>query len=1115
MMNRLRQLKRFRTCLPLLLAGWVVGMTGPESGLVAPIFHSSFKSASDAAAADQSLVLLVFSAEWCGPCKLLKSQTLDAPEFLALDAPLHVADVDIDANQKMARDFEVEAVPTLVLVTPDGKIIERQTGFMKVAELLAWLKTGRTRAAAGQWEGTVPGAQFNELIKKASGADLGTNEIHQLVDYLGDADPANRDQAAKLLLEQREKAVPLLIEAVGNPYLGERIGAGDLLQHLAPNLPPIEPWQSPATMSNVVAELRQWWAANGKLPLPTAPATNSFSANSVKEAIDALRGDDPARRTAAMTTLVQAGAGALPAVRDALKRAERNGDQRALGLLEDVRWTIVVPDAVEEQSGGVRNVLARGKSTERQAAATRLGGMGRNALNVLVELAGDTDPLVVENAIHALAGISGDDAIPALATLLSAGDSNLRMTAAQALGQTKNPAAIKPLLPAFKDPDEVVACAALSALEENLARDSYSPTTVALAPGTIDALKHGLQDPRWRVRAAAAEAAGKLSAAKLKDDLNKLLSDSDGFVVKSALTALETLNSQPDSDQILALAKRLPSLQGDAVEALLRTESEETVNTVTKLFNDGNTDTRVAILGAFLHRGFYGYTQNDEGWKPMLAQAIGAPDAHLRQTAARVLSRRTPIVQAQLVGPLLTDEDPETRRIGASLVLQILGKSKSSRNQMVFTGSMGNTSATSTTNKSVASPAQIAEWHQALLQRSGTNLDLNLAAALFVTGDGQKERPILLAALNNHPETNATEAETGEEDDLSAIQAIMPKLSLPDDQPVLEKFTASPLAFAQAVRQAKLCKPEVVDFLLAPARFKTAVEPAAGKELSAALNLVAGYDYEYDANRGWSLWSESDQAKAVVDALLTSTNAGWRAAAVFALGFRANAKDHLEVLAKAAADPDPWVRGSAARALARAIKTRPELEKSLAPLLAETNLTVAAAAAVALLEPETRAAADLDSTLDYFEYDSVRGGRSVTRNSNDDRPLATVDGKPTFLADVQKRLAAAGGDESSVFALLLAQYGDFSGVDLLVAHAATRASPVDETVSAALTGIALSHDVKYLPALKRMTAAERGESSLRKILQAMKGMSGSEARQLRLEVNKKIRNAASPSALSD
>src|SRR4051812_1762104 len=38
----------------------------------APTFHSSLKLASEAAATDRSLVLLVFSADWCAPCKALK-----------------------------------------------------------------------------------------------------------------------------------------------------------------------------------------------------------------------------------------------------------------------------------------------------------------------------------------------------------------------------------------------------------------------------------------------------------------------------------------------------------------------------------------------------------------------------------------------------------------------------------------------------------------------------------------------------------------------------------------------------------------------------------------------------------------------------------------------------------------------------------------------------------------------------------------------------------------------------------------------------------------------------------------------------------------------------------
>src|ERR1035441_4565043 len=93
-----------------------------------PIFHSSLKAASEAAGSDQSLVLIVFGADWCAPCKQLKTKTLDSQEFKEQGGALHVAEVDVDSESNMARDYNVEAVPTLVLLTPDNKIVARQIG---------------------------------------------------------------------------------------------------------------------------------------------------------------------------------------------------------------------------------------------------------------------------------------------------------------------------------------------------------------------------------------------------------------------------------------------------------------------------------------------------------------------------------------------------------------------------------------------------------------------------------------------------------------------------------------------------------------------------------------------------------------------------------------------------------------------------------------------------------------------------------------------------------------------------------------------------------------------------------------------------------------------------
>jgi thioredoxin 1 len=1103
MMNRKRETKTRRRLAPVLLVACLLAaVAAAEPASIAPVFHSSYQAAADAATADQSPVLLIFSAEWCGPCKLLKNKTLSAAEFLHQESPLHVADVDIDAEQKMAKDFAIEAVPTLVLLTADGKIVLRQTGFMEVADLMAWLKDGRARAASGQWEGIAPGTELNEFFKQAAAANLGTNEIQKLIELLGDADPANRDQAGKILLGQRENAMAPLIEAAGNPYLGIRISACELLHRLAPASTPVDPWLSPTETSNAVTALRTWWAATGKLPAAAAtPAPGSFSANTVKEALEQLRGDDAVRRTEALTTLVRSGPEALLAVREAIKRAEKNGDQRALGLLEDVRWTILVPDAVEQQSGGVRKVLARGKSSERQAAVERLGGAGRAALGILTELAGDADPLVVESTIRALSGINGGDSIGTLATLLKSTDSNLRMTAAQALGHTKNADAVKPLLEATGDPDEVVACTALAALEETQSSDSYSRTPRALPVEITAGLKRCLADPRWRVRASAAEIAGKLGASGLNEDLKKLLNDPDGFVVKNALTALEKTGSAPEAAQLAGLGERLPSLQGDVTAMMLSSPTDENVKAVSKLFSSGTPEARVAILGAFLRRGFSENAEADDAWQPIFAQAVAAPDPRVRQLAAEVLGRLSVKSAAGLIAPLLADDDRETRQAAAAVVLKTLNENAggaANTRTYIFPGQKP--------NKPAATFTQAAAWHTAMMKHPEANPGLRWAAAIYATGDAKTDLPMLLTALNgtnNGPGQSRPERQT----ETAAIELIVSKLPWPEGRAVLDELATSPIRYAMAASQNAQDRAEVAEYLMEPGRFKAAMEPAAGTDLEDALEMLAGYDYEYRENHTWSLWTETDRTKAVATALIDSTNAAWRAAAVLSLGLRSDAKENLAIFEKAVTDASPWVRASAIRAIARNVKERPALEQLLTPALADTNLATAGVAAVALLEAETRQAAGLENALDHFEFEAVQGGRYNFRSTTtDERPLTVLEGKPVFLQPVRHRLNLARGDDSAPFALLLAQYGDFSGIDVLVAQRAADSEINSRSdKEAVLTGIALSHDNKYVPSLKQMITDRTDESDLRQILQAMKGMSGADARQLRLEINKKIR----------
>ena len=94
------------------------------------------------------------------------------------------------------------------------------------------------------------------------------------------------------------------------------------------------------------------------------------------------------------------------------------------------------------------------------------------------------------------------------------------------------------------------------------------------------------------------EVIGKLKVSPLSGDLTPLLTDPDAFVVKKVLVALSGLNARPAMPQLAELARRWPSLRGDAVEMMAQTDSDETVQAVRALYDGGDIESRAVILNA-------------------------------------------------------------------------------------------------------------------------------------------------------------------------------------------------------------------------------------------------------------------------------------------------------------------------------------------------------------------------------------------------------------------------------------------------------------------------------------------------------------------------------------
>jgi len=75
----------------------------------------------------KGVVVVDFSATWCGPCKML------APVFEGVSNKLgekaKFFKVDIDANGNIAQKYRIAAVPTMIIFK-DGVPVENLAGFM-------------------------------------------------------------------------------------------------------------------------------------------------------------------------------------------------------------------------------------------------------------------------------------------------------------------------------------------------------------------------------------------------------------------------------------------------------------------------------------------------------------------------------------------------------------------------------------------------------------------------------------------------------------------------------------------------------------------------------------------------------------------------------------------------------------------------------------------------------------------------------------------------------------------------------------------------------------------------------------------------------------------------
>lgn len=85
--------------------------------------------------------ILDFHAEWCHPCKLM-APILD--EYLKTNPVYEIQKVDVDKEGSLAERYNVQSVPTLIIIDKDGNEVRRIVGFSGGDELKQALDSYKT-----------------------------------------------------------------------------------------------------------------------------------------------------------------------------------------------------------------------------------------------------------------------------------------------------------------------------------------------------------------------------------------------------------------------------------------------------------------------------------------------------------------------------------------------------------------------------------------------------------------------------------------------------------------------------------------------------------------------------------------------------------------------------------------------------------------------------------------------------------------------------------------------------------------------------------------------------------------------------------------------------------
>ena len=496
-----------------------------NAGTASDRWLNNLNSGLSIASREYQPVFVLFTSPGCGWCTRLKKEIFPDPDVVGLLHRFVCVEIDVTENPAVASQFQVRGVPAMRILSASGQIQQSADGFLPPLAFQNFLRSVLDPASVSK----PPDSVFT-LLKQLDENKLPASDWPNLILAIGNKN------TRKLIHGRIFKLNPLpvhsLVAMLSDPRLAVRIGAIEILEEITGDDFDFDPWSDAEANAKPITRWNEWAAS----PTSTENAgSGTLSAEQLRVYLRDIASNDIERSSRAVRMLQNGGASTLQSLDDFLEKnplTSPSGKSR----IREAKYALVLPSIGNHDPLSLAHQLVFGNLDTRIQAINLLNEGGDAVLPVAVDYLGDNEAMVREASVETLVSVARKEAIPVLeAQLRREKDPNVVFSILRVLGKIPSKKGTEILLSYINDPNEDLAIAAIESLASSLKSDDSRKTSLSQPILTC------LSDPRWRVRVAAIDAAGRLQLGDLSQSVVKAVDDPDPFVRTKAVVTLPEL----------------------------------------------------------------------------------------------------------------------------------------------------------------------------------------------------------------------------------------------------------------------------------------------------------------------------------------------------------------------------------------------------------------------------------------------------------------------------------------------------------------------------------------------------------------------------------------------